>query len=317
MQAVSTKKASFVIITALFSMVFTGIIASSVARSANFECLDPQTKERRYRIVGGQDANPNDWPFIVGLEGNPGGSFYPGMVFCGGSLINNQWVLTAAHCLFAPDGRKVTADEILIRRIAPNGKFSDQSWQLSAAIPHDDYDGPKNDVALLKLTRNLDINNSDVAILANSSTEQAWAGTETCTAVAGWGSMRFSPAPGLQSSPEAIAQTASRTYPASSAARLQAVNVPILSSQSCQSAYGTRETISGDVHLCAGHLSGGRDSCHGDSGGPLIVKAGPNGYLLVGIVSFGQGCADRNSPGVYARVSTYRDWVFSTIERNP
>lgn len=86
---------------------------------------------------------------------------------------------------------------------------------------------------------------------------------------------------------------------------LNAVQVPIVSYEECRLAYGSR--VNKD-HVCAGERQGGKDSCQGDSGGPLVRQI--NGRTeLVGIVSFGYGCAQAGSPGVYTKVSSYIDWI--------
>ena len=86
---------------------------------------------------------------------------------------------------------------------------------------------------------------------------------------------------------------------------LNAVDVPITSFEDCKSAYGQR--VNRD-HVCAGLKQGGKDSCQGDSGGPLVRRRG-NLTELVGIVSFGYGCAQAGAPGVYTKVSSYIDWI--------
>lgn len=86
---------------------------------------------------------------------------------------------------------------------------------------------------------------------------------------------------------------------------LNAVDVPIVSIEECKVAYGQR--VNQD-HVCAGLRQGGKDSCQGDSGGPLVRRRGGQ-TELVGIVSFGYGCAQANSPGVYTKVSHYIDWI--------
>lgn len=86
---------------------------------------------------------------------------------------------------------------------------------------------------------------------------------------------------------------------------LNAVDLPIVSSRDCKVAYGQR--VNQD-HVCAGLKQGGKDSCQGDSGGPLFRKKGGQSEL-VGVVSFGYGCAQANTPGVYTKVSHYIDWI--------
>jgi secreted trypsin-like serine protease len=98
------------------------------------------------------------------------------------------------------------------------------------------------------------------------------------------------------------------TYPDA----LMEVQVPIVSYEACMTGYGGMFDLDNNYHLCAGYIGGGKDSCYGDSGGPLIVPNG-SGWLQAGIVSFGEGCASANYYGVYARVSYFKSWIDATI----
>ncbi|MEY9363576.1 secreted trypsin-like serine protease [Bradyrhizobium yuanmingense] len=261
-----------------------------MSSAEEFSCIEPVTKQGQYRIIGGADADPAQWPFLVGI-------FAPnfGAPFCGGSLVNKQWVVTAAHCVVVSPG--VVESSISVRQSAPSGQPRGTMSRVARVIPHPDFDsaGRKNDVALLRLAAPLNIETRKIAMLATTDTENAWSGVGACAAVAGWGlTVQRSGLPG----------------------HLQAVNVPIVSQQDCRAAYTPKYDIQAKAHICAGYMPGGKDSCFGDSGGPLIVRAGPTGALLVGIVSFGEGCARPNQPGVYTRVSNYVDWITSTIEQN-
>jgi secreted trypsin-like serine protease len=262
----------------------------SISSAEDFSCIEPVTKQRQYRIIGGDDADPAKWPFLVGI-------FTPnyGAPFCGGSLINRQWVVTAAHCVDVSAGGFKSS--ISVRRSAPDGQPRGAESQVARVFVHPEYASAesKNDVALLRLVAPLSIETSKVAMLATTDTENVWSGVDACAAVAGWGlTVQRSGLPG----------------------HLKAVNVPIVSHQDCRAAYTSTHDIQAKAHICAGYMPGGKDSCKGDSGGPLIVRAGPTGALLVGIVSFGEGCARPNQPGVYTRVSSYADWIVSTIEQN-
>jgi secreted trypsin-like serine protease len=266
------------------------ISGQSTSSAEEFSCIEPVTKQVQYRIAGGTDADPAQWKFLVGI-------FAPnfGAPFCGGSLINGQWVVTAAHCVVVGPG--VVKSSMSVRQSAPNGQPRGAEFQVARVIPHPEYDSAerKNDVALLRLVAPLNIETSKTVRLATTDTENASSGVGACAAVAGWG------------------QTVLRS---SLPGHLQAVNVPIVSQQDCRAAYTPTYNIQAKAHICAGYVPGGKDSCYGDSGGPLIVRAGPTGALLVGIVSFGEGCARPNQPGVYTRVSSYVDWITSTIEQN-
>jgi secreted trypsin-like serine protease len=270
---------------AAYAAVTVALLGGTQALAEEFACIAPATKSTVYRIVGGKAANPRDWPFIVGLFVNDTGPF------CGGSLISPQWVLTASHCISAVSERQ---NQLNVRRVGSDLRASGDRTRVIKAITHPNYKNPESgsDVALLKLER--PINTNGYAILASAQTEGTFGQPSTCVRTAGWGATREG-------------GNVSRT--------LQEVDVPIVSNQNCRQMKGSE--FNPDAHLCAGYPQGSMDSCQGDSGGPLVVPdAAPTGFLLIGVVSFGDGCARPRSPGVYSRVSTYRDWIFSTIDAN-
>ena len=97
---------------------------------------------------------------------------------------------------------------------------------------------------------------------------------------------------------------------------LQIVKVPILSNQECEEMYrkARHNLFVRDTIVCAGYAIGGKDSCEGDSGGPLAVRDGPEArWTLAGIVSNGIKCAEPNLPGIYTRISEYEDWIVKTV----
>lgn len=210
--------------------------------------------------------------------------------------MNRQWVLTAAHCVVIRDGELLSANDVAVYRVAPDGRPRGAGTRVSAIFPHPQYmkREAKNDVALLRLATPVNLESSKTPLLATAQTESTWARPSVCAAVAGWG------------------DTSQR-----SSLPLQAIEVPIIDQQACRGALSPPFDIQPGPHICAGYMPGGKDSCQGDSGGPLVVWAGPTGFLLVGVVSFGDGCARANKPGVYARVSTYHDWIVSQINNNP
>jgi secreted trypsin-like serine protease len=276
------------------------------AAGDDFKCIDPETKRQAFRIMGGNDAEPADWPFVVAMfladREAP---------FCGGSVINTRWVLTAAHCVVL-DGQGDSAKtldpkNIFVGGASPDGRAATARTAVMKIVARSDYrdalnskdrasSTSVNDVALLKLAAALTADGSNRLILANTGLEASWAAADTCAGVAGWG-------------------VAGRNN--STSERLQEVHVPVMDAELCRRVYAGRYAVIDRQHICAGYSPGGKDSCQGDSGGPLIVRAGPTGALQIGVVSFGHGCARPNSPGVYARVSTFRDWIFATVNANP
>ncbi|KAK2832938.1 hypothetical protein Q5P01_016827 [Channa striata] len=233
------------------------------------------------KIVGGTDAAPGSWPWQASLQRATGH-------FCGGSLINNQYILTAAHCFPS------TSTSGLIVYLGRQSQQSINTHEVfrfvSKVTVHPSYDKNTNDndIALLQLSSTVTFTDYILPVCLAASDSTVGAGT-TCW-VTGWGDIRSDvplPAPGT----------------------LQEVSMPIVSNADCDNDYGGGIT---NNMMCAGVPQGGVDSCQGDSGGPLVIKSNTT-WIQAGVVSFGNGCAKPNFPGIYARVSQYQDWISSQI----
>ncbi|XP_047454137.1 trypsin-2-like [Mugil cephalus] len=223
------------------------------------------------KIVGGYECKPHSQPHQVSL--------YSGYHFCGGSLVNENWVVSAAHCY------KSKMDVVLGEHNRWWLDGNEQTIPADLIILHPDYVSwyLNNDIMLIKLSRPAIINQYVQPVALPTSC--APAGT-MCT-VSGWGVTMDSSA---------------------DSNRLQCVDIPILSDEDCHNSYP--DMITEDM-FCAGYLEGGKDSCQGDSGGPVVC----NGELQ-GVVSWGYGCAERNHPGVYAKTCIFTDWLQSTMAAN-
>ncbi|XP_026040374.1 trypsin-2-like [Astatotilapia calliptera] len=224
------------------------------------------------KIVGGYECPAHSQPWQVSLN--------EGYHFCGGALINNQWVISAAHCWKIPSTHVAIVGEHTIWYT----EGTEQYMPIDDIYTHEsfDYFTLDYDIMLMKLKYPVTV---DEYVKPIALPKACPTPGDMCTA-SGWG-QTF---PGQEFSYE-----------------LHCVEVPILSDNDCENSYPGRITES---MMCAGYLEGGKDACQGDSGGPLVC----NGELQ-GIISWGVGCAEPNLPGVYTKVCSLVSWINDTISR--
>lgn len=266
---------------------------SSAVISATETTVQPSLQPR---IIGGTPVlgYPVDYPWMAALVRGYREDIFDGL-FCGGTLVAPRWVMTAAHCVHNNLGQLVVdIDVVLGTNSLAAAPYTYERISIEQAIPHPaftlqtlDYD-----IALLRLERSSSL--PVIAYLADSLHEPV---PETLLTAIGWGSV----------------DPVSINLPA----QLQEVELPLVSLETCRSALPG--LIITDNMLCAGWSEGGRDTCVGDSGGPLFHGTSTAGYQLVGITSFGSsfGCAQPDSYGVYTRVSRMTEWVNSVLADYP
>lgn len=248
---------------------------SLIAQASNVQTTGTQI---RPNIVGGVEAVKGEFPFQVSLQSGSGSHF------CGGSLIKKNWVLTAAHCV---QGWKAS-NKIVMGLHDRQDKAGTETFTATKVVPHASYNNRTldSDYALLKLSgdskfRTIDLNTTEIQVPeADQAPYNVWTSGWGTTTEGSYGLPRF----------------------------LNKVEVPLVTTKECNSteAYGGKIT---DKMLCAGYKQGGKDSCQGDSGGPLFVQQTSGDFMLVGVVSWGEGCARANKYGVYAKVNAAIDWI--------
>ncbi|KAK8390964.1 hypothetical protein O3P69_016961 [Scylla paramamosain] len=239
------------------------------------------------KIVGGEVATVHEFPWQVGVvtktESRP---------FCGASIIANQWILTAAHCV---DENTASQARVVI---------GEHNWATTAdtqatkklvieeVIVHEGYDDQTmdNDIALLKLETPIVFSNKIAPICLpspGSLFESVFA------TVSGWGTLSSG---------------------GSQPTTLHQVRVKTMTNEQCKNTDYSDDSITNNM-ICAGTPNGGKDSCQGDSGGPLVTDDADSSQLI-GVVSWGIGCANKDYPGVYTRVTNYLSWISEKTANN-
>ncbi|KAI4815293.1 hypothetical protein KUCAC02_005442 [Chaenocephalus aceratus] len=261
-------------------------IDRSVCKSGSvisLSCSDCGKVGFQDRVVGGSDAFIEDWPWQVSLQQG-------GQHSCGGSLVSPRWVITAAHC-FTGSKKELSRWRVVSGRTyigTLGGSYVDR------IILNANYDPARNDydIAMMRLSSPISVGVSRKPVCLPP--KAFGLPSQASMSVTGWGYL----------------EEKGKVSPT-----LQKASIPLIGRLKCASptVYGSSIT---QRMICAGFLDGGVDACQGDSGGPLVYFASSQ-WHLVGVVSWGVGCARERKPGVYSNVEEMLNWIRTVVEKTP
>ncbi|XP_037928745.1 serine proteinase stubble-like [Teleopsis dalmanni] len=244
------------------------------------------------RIVGGSNAAFGRWPWQISLRQWRTSTY---LHKCGAALLNENWAITAAHCV-----DNVPPSDLLLRlgeydlaeEEEPYG-YQERRVQIVASHPQFDPRTFEYDLALLRFYEPVIFQPNIIPVCVPENDYDFIGQTAFVT---GWGRLyEDGPLPSV----------------------LQEVAVPVINNTICESMYRAAGYIEHIPHIfiCAGWKKGGYDSCEGDSGGPMVLQREEDKrFQLGGVISWGIGCAEANQPGVYTRISEFRDWINQILQ---
>jgi len=244
------------------------------------------------RIVGGNETFEGEVPWMSAIYLHGGGRRE---FWCGGALVTEKHVLTAAHCTKDKNKKSFLPSQFTVR--VGEWDLSDQdNYSIEVAVesieahPNFRPNGFYNDVAVFTLKQPVAFSQYIQPICLPTGRYAQEKFTHSLPMALGWGTTY---------------------YDGQEVPILRGVPLPVWTNEDCDSAYFQPIT---EVFLCAGYADGGRDACQGDSGGPLMLyDEEVSSWLLIGIVSFGNRCAEPGYPGVYTRITHFLDWIVANI----
>ena len=276
----------------------------------SFGLTSPAAAEDTEMIVGGTPVPPGKYPWQVRLYETMDDT----KGFCGGSIVGDSWVLTAGHCA-------VDMDEIVVG-FGSVDRTKTVKRVSEKIIVHPGYiAGQKADLALIKLKT--PISNSPWIGVADADLDRSLLKPGASVTVSGWGATwdtgvfdSYVTYITERHAKKVLHSDEELQFPL----KLHEVEIKVVDPQECKEAFqalNITEWQIGDTEICATEPAGGKDSCYGDSGGPLMVPTDNiKGFVQVGIVSWGPQCGNPNYPGVYTRLSSFNDWIKTTMKNN-
>ena len=267
-------------------------------------------------MVGGCQSKKGAWPWMVAIYIDKGNGF---TFHCGGTLIDDCWVLTAAHC-FRPERNRIIQTTDIVAVLGDTDRFqrefTENSYDVERIDIHTEYDFIADtydyDVALLKLKCSVKYRSQVRKGCLPSSVDQVYYASGTSCIVAGWGHTEVVKPKVLNPNEKPVNRPMSTT--------LKHVTLDVQDTGHCRTTTPFPVT---DNMICAGSGNTDRDNvedaCSGDSGGPLFCKRrgpGTPSYVVIGIVSWGDGCGKKNQYGYFTHVLRMMNWTDTVMERH-
>lgn len=234
--------------------------------------------------MGGQRALPGEWPWQAGLMVKN-----TTRIYCGGALINKEWIVTGAHCVTYRNASTLLV--VLGEYDVTRNEGIEIFREVDTFYMHPNYHllTADFDLALVRFKPALNRFSRFISPVCLPTANVSFQAGTNCT-VTGFGRLAEA---------------------GSVATMLQQAVVPIVPRDTCQAAYSDYNIT--PRMMCAGYVTGGIDACQGDSGGPMVCRKDQRHWYLAGVISWGLGCARPNSYGIYANVTLLASWVRSTL----